>query len=129
MQRGELARRAGCNIETVRYYEKIGLLPDPPRTGGGYRDYGREHERRLRFVLRARELGFGIEDIRGLLELVDRHAYTCAEVREITLEHLDAVRLKIVDLKRLERTLAKTVAACNGRNVPDCPVIDVLASD
>jgi MerR family mercuric resistance operon transcriptional regulator len=129
MQRGELAKRADCNIETVRYYEKIGLLPDPPRTAGGYRDYDREHGRRLRFILRARELGFGIEDIRGLLKLVDRQAYTCAEVREMTLEHLDAVRLKIADLKRLERTLAKTVATCNGRNVPDCPVIDALASD
>lgn len=129
MQRGELAKRAGCNIETVRYYEKIGLLPDPPRTSGGYRDYDREHGRRLRFILRARDLGFGIEDIRGLLRLVDRQAYSCAEVREMTLEHLGAVRLKIADLKRLERTLAKTVAACNGRDVPDCPVIDALASD
>ena len=129
MQRGELAKKAGCNIETVRYYEKIGLMPEPPRTAGGYRDYDSEHERRLRFILRARDLGFGIEDIRGLLKLVDRHTYTCAEVREMTLEHLGAVRLKIVDLKRLERTLAKTVAACNGRDVPDCPMIDALASD
>lgn len=126
MQRGELAKKANCNIETVRYYEKIGLMPEPPRTAGGYRDYGRVHERRLRFILRARELGFGIEDIRGLLSLVDRHVYTCAEVREMTLEHLAAVRRKIADLKRLERTLAKTVAACNGRSVPDCPVIDAL---
>ncbi len=129
MQRGALAKKAGCNIETVRYYEKIGLMPEPPRTAGGYRDYAREHERRLRFILRARDLGFGIEDIRSLLKLVDRHTYTCAEVREMTLEHLDAVRLKIADLKRLERTLAKTVGACNGRDVPDCPMIDALASD
>jgi len=126
MQRGELAKKTGCNIETVRYYEKIDLMPEPPRTTGGYRDYDREHERRLRFILRARDLGFGIEDIRGLLKLVDRHTYTCAEVREMTLEHLDAVRQKLADLKRLERTLAKTVAACNGRDVPDCPVIDAL---
>lgn len=129
MQRGELAKRAGCNLETVRYYEKIGLIPAPPRTAGGYRDYDREHERRLRFILRARDLGFGIEDIRSLLKLVERHTYTCAEVREMTLEHLDAVRLKIADLKRLERTLATTVAACKGQNVPDCPVIDALALD
>jgi len=129
MLRGELAKRAGCNIETVRYYEKIGLLPTPPRTAGGYRDYARAHQQRLRFVLRARDLGFGIEEIRSLLKLVDRQAYTCAEVRGMTLAHLDAVRLKIADLKQLERTLAKTVAACNGRTVPDCPVIDALASD
>lgn len=129
MQRAELAKRAGCNLETVRYYEKIGLMPAPPRTAGGYREYDHEHARRLRFILRARDLGFGIENVRGLLKLVERHTYTCAEVREMTLGHLDAVRLKIADLKRLERTLATTVAACNGQNVPDCPVIDALASD
>lgn len=128
MRRGELAKRAGCNLETVRYYEKIGLMPAPPRTSGGYRDYDREHARRLRFILRARDLGFGIENIRGLLKLVERHTYTCAEVRGMTLGHLNAVRLKIADLKRLERTLATTVAACNGRNVPDCSVIEALAS-
>lgn len=128
MRRGELAKRAGCNLETVRYYEKIGLMPAPPRTAGGYREYDREHARRLSFILRARDLGFGIESIRDLLKLVERHTYTCAEVREMTLEHLGAVRLKISDLKRLERTLATTVAACNGQSAPDCPVIDAVAS-
>jgi MerR family mercuric resistance operon transcriptional regulator len=127
MTRGQLARRTGRNLETIRYYEKIGLLPDPPRSGGGYRQYEASHERRLRFIMRARELGFGIAEIRGLLKLVDRHAYTCVEVRDMTLNHLAAVRLKIADLKRLERTLATTVAACAGRKVPECPVIDALS--
>jgi MerR family mercuric resistance operon transcriptional regulator len=126
LQRGELAKRTGCNLETVRYYEKIGLLPEPPRTPGGHRTYDEPHEHRLRFVLRARELGFRIEEIRGLLTLVDRHAVTCAEVQEMTLHHLADVRAKIADLRRLERTLAATVAACSGDQVPDCPVIDAL---
>ncbi|MGH6946837.1 MAG: MerR family transcriptional regulator [Kiloniellales bacterium] len=126
LQRGELAKRTGCNLETVRYYEKIGLLPDPPRTPSGYRTYDEVHEHRLRFILRARELGFGIEEIRGLLSLVDRHVFTCAEVQEMTLHHLADVRAKLADLRRLERTLAETVAACSGAKVPDCPVIDAL---
>ena len=71
LQRAELARRTGSNLETVRYYEKVGLLPEPPRTAAGYRSYDTTHERRLRFVLRARELGFSLDEIRELLRLVD----------------------------------------------------------
>jgi MerR family mercuric resistance operon transcriptional regulator len=71
LQRAELARRTGCNLETIRYYEKVRLLPEPPRTAGGYRSYDTTHERRLRFVLRARELGFSLDEIRELLHLVD----------------------------------------------------------
>jgi MerR family mercuric resistance operon transcriptional regulator len=128
LQRAALAERTGCNLETVRYYEKIGLLPEPPRTESGYRVYDEAHERRLRFILRSRELGFGIGEIRGLLKLVDGGNYVCAEVREMTLHHLADVRAKIVDLQRLERVLADTVGACSGDKVPDCPVIDALAA-
>lgn len=71
LQRHQLARRTGCHLETIRYYEKIGLLPDPPRSASGYRIYDETDVRRLRFILRARELGFGLEEIRGLLHLVD----------------------------------------------------------
>ncbi len=126
MKRGELAKQTGCNIETIRYYEKIGLLGEPPRNESGYRIYGEAHRQRLRFILRGRELGFSIEQLRELLTLVDGGAYTCAEVRELTGEHLDAVREKIADLQRLERTLAETFAACDSRQVPECPVIDSL---
>jgi len=126
LHRAALARRTGCNLETVRYYEKIGLMPEPPRTSSGYRTYDAAHEDRLRFILRARELGFGIEETRGLLTLVDGAAYTCAEVRDMTRRHLADVRAKVADLRRLERTLAETVAACSGEIVPVCPVIDAL---
>ena len=129
MKRGELAGEAGCNIETIRYYENIGLLNDPPRNESGYRIYGAAHQQRLRFVLRGRELGFSIDQLRELLTLVDGGSYTCAEVRGLTREHLDSIREKISDLKRLEQTLAKTFAECDSRQVPECPVIDALLVD
>ena len=127
-KRGKLAERTGCNIETIRYYEKIGLMPDPPRRGSGYRIYDEVQVRRLRFILRARELGFTIADIRGLLELVDRGAQTCAEVKSRTERHLMDVRAKIADLRRIERVLAATAASCSGDDVPECPILESLAS-
>ena len=128
LQRAELARRTGCNLETIRYYEKIGMMPDPPRTASGYRVYDVTHVSRLRFILRARELGFSIEQVRGLLDLVDGGRQTCAEVKERTEHHLADVRAKIVDLKRIEKVLATTAAQCSGEDVPECPVLEALAS-
>ena len=128
LQRAELARRTGCNLETIRYYEKTGMMPDPPRTASGYRVYDETHISRLRFILRARELGFSIEQIRGLLDLVDGGTQTCAEVKERTERHLADVRAKIADLKRIERVLSETAEQCSGEDVPECPVLEALAS-
>jgi MerR family mercuric resistance operon transcriptional regulator len=128
LQRGELSRRTGCHLETIRYYENIGLMPTPPRSPKGYRLYDEAHARRLRFILRSRELGFGIDEIRGLLGLVDRKGQTCAEVRERTRPHLAEIRAKIGDLKRIERLLARTMAQCSGEEVPECPILDALAT-
>ena len=128
LQRAELASRTGCNIETIRYYEKIGIMPVPPRTSAGYRVYDQDHVSRLRFVLRGRELGFAIAEIRGLLELVDGGTQTCAEVKERTERHLADVRSKIADLRRIEKVLAATAAECSGEAVPACPVLDALAT-
>ena len=128
LQRAELARRTGCNLETIRYYEKTGMMPDPPRTASGYRVYDETHISRLRFILRARELGFSIEQIRGLLDLVDDGTQTCAEVKERTERHLADVRAKIADLKRIERVLSETAEQCSGEDVPECPVLEALAS-
>ncbi len=128
LRRGELAARTGCNLETVRYYEKIDLLPEPPRRANGYRAYDDTHVQRLRFILRARELGFDIAEIRGLLALVDTERQTCAEVKQRTELHLKDVRGKIADLRRIERVLAETAAQCSGEAVPDCPVLEALAS-
>ncbi len=129
MTRGTLARRTGCHAETIRYYEKIGLLREPPRSAAGYRRYDASDERRLRFVMRGRELGFTIEGLEGLLDLVDRQAVSCAEVERLARIHLQFVREKIADLRRMERVLSGTVHACSGRDVPDCPLIDTLFGD
>ena len=126
MRRGELAQQSGCNIETVRFYEKQGLLPAPPRTAGGHRDYTPEHLKRLTFIRRSRELGFTLGEVRSLLGLVDGGDWTCAEVRAMTLEHLAEVRRKITDLQKLALILDDMAAQCNGGAVPECPIIDAL---
>ena len=123
---GALSKQSGVNIETIRYYEKIGVMPAPSRSPGGYRLYAPEHLKRLGFVRRGRQLGFSLDELRGLLELVDGHAYTCAEVHALTLQHLTEVRRKIVDLRRLERVMADMAAQCTEDLVPECPVIDAL---
>jgi len=129
LSRGALARRSGCNIETIRFYEKIGLLPPPMRSPGGHRRYTAADQRRLRFILRGRELGLSIEEIRSLLSLADSREFTCAEVRDLTRRHLDNLRRKIADLERLAGTLAEISDRCTGGEVPECPVIDALWSD
>lgn len=126
MKIGQLAKQAQCKIETIRYYEKAGLLPEPQRSEGGYRDYHQHHLKRLVFIRRSRELGFTIEEIRTLLELVDGRDYSCADVQHITTRHIDDIRRKISDLKRLETTLSKIASQCSGDTVPECPIIDAL---
>ena len=126
MRRGELAQRSGCNIETVRFYERQGLLPAPPRTEGGHRDYAPEHLKRLTFIRRSRELGFTLDRVRNLLALVDGRDWTCAEVRAMTLEHLADVQSKIADLQKLALILGDMAAQCDGGAVPECPIIDAL---
>ena len=124
--RGALAKRTGCNIETIRYYEKIGLMPEPPRSASGYRQYDENHERRLLFVMRGRELGFTIEDLKSLLGLVDRREVSCGEVERLEKRNLRSGREKISDLRRMERKLSDTVHSCSGQDVPNCPLIDRL---
>jgi MerR family mercuric resistance operon transcriptional regulator len=126
MRRGELAQRSGCNIETVRFYERLGLLPPPPRTAGGHRDYALEHLKRLTFIRRSRGLGFTLDEVRSLLTLVDGSDWTCAEVKAMTLEHLADIRRKIADLERLARILDDMAAQCEGGAVPECPIVDAL---
>ena len=123
---GVLSQRTGVNIETIRFYERVGILPKSPRSAGGHRLYDQDHLMRLGFVRRSRELGFSLDEIRGLLLLVDRGRYTCAEVKAITIDHLADVRRKIADLRRLERTLADVAGRCRGGKVPDCPIIETL---
>lgn len=125
---GELARRTGVHIETIRYFEKVGLLDKPGRTGGGHRVYDLVHVRALSFIKRARELGFTPDEVRTMLNLGGPGRACCDEVREVAVRHLEQVRRKMADLARLEQLLASTVERCSGGHVPDCPVIDMLES-
>ena len=127
---GALSRITGVNIETIRYYERIDLMTEPPRTGGGHRNYQPEHVERLRFVRRARELGFGIADIRTLATLALSGSSSCAEARAIATVHLTDVRAKRDNLAKLEQVLTDTIERCNtrccGTPLPPCPVLEVL---
>jgi len=123
---GKLSEATGVHLETVRYYERIGLMPRPARTGGGYRSYEPEHVGRLNFIRRSRELGFTLDEVRGLLRLVDGHRYTCAQIHEITVRHAGDIRRKIADLRRLERVLTGMAAQCEGGQIPECPIVDAL---
>lgn len=123
---GKLSKLTGVNIETIRYYEKIKVLPAPPRTGSGRRVYGSMETRILAFIRRSRELGFSLDEVRTLLRLGGPEKASCREVREIAAHHLDDIREKISDLRKLERLLAKTVAQCAGTMAPECPVLDIL---
>jgi len=123
---GELSQRSGVKIETIRYYERIGMLPVPSRTSNGRRIYGATDLRVLAFIRRSRELGFSLDAIRTLLRLGGPAKASCYEVREIASHHLQDIRAKLRDLAKLERLLAKTVARCTGKTAPDCPVLDIL---
>jgi len=123
---GTLSDGAGCNIETIRYYERIGLMPRTARSVGGHRLYGDEHVKRLGFIRRSRELGFTLDQIRALLRRVDGRRYTCAQVKRITVEHLDEIHRKVADLKKIERVLKDMAVQCDGGAVPRCAVIDAL---
>lgn len=123
---GKLSLQTGVNIETIRYYEKKCILPAPPRTQGGHRLYSEEHMKRLMFVRRSRELGFSLNEIRTMLNMVDGKNLTCSKVKDITLKHLDDVRDKISDLQKLEKTLKTIASRCKGSKTPDCPIIDAL---
>lgn len=123
---GEMSKRTGVNIETVRYYERINIMPKPDRTAGGNRQYNHDQLKRLSFIKTSRELGFSIDEIRELLEMADRQDFTCGEVHGITVRHLASVRAKIRGLRKLEKALAGMVAECSQGDVPDCPILETL---
>ncbi len=123
---GQLAKAAGVNLETIRYYETIGLMPAPPRTSGGHRVYDDSHIRRLVFIRRGRDLGFRIEDVRALLILNDPRHDSCSEVKDIAIAHLKQVRHKLADLTRLESILSASIDRCTREPLAPCPVLDML---
>lgn len=122
---GRLAERSGVQIETIRYYERIGLIPLPSRSAGGRRVYGDSDVNRLIFVRRSRELGFSLEDIRTMFRLAER-GHSCGEVRDLTLAHAIRIREKIKNLQRMERVLTDTASRCVGGEAPDCAILETL---
>lgn len=124
---GALSESTGVNIETIRYYERIGLLPAPPRSAGRHRLYEDTHRQRLTFIRRARELGFSLDEVRALLGLVGKHGLACDEVKTLADEHIAEVRQKIRDLRRLERVLTDLAARCRPGRVPECPILEALS--
>jgi MerR family mercuric resistance operon transcriptional regulator len=128
IQIGELSRRAGCNIETIRYYERIGLIPAPPRRGR-FRSYDREDVARLGFVRRARELGFTLDEVRALLRLAAGGPASCADVRDLAASHLKDVQARIADLKQMEQVLSDSVRACDAGQDPGCPLLQTLHAE
>jgi DNA-binding transcriptional MerR regulator len=126
MKIGELSRATGTNIETIRYYERIGLLPAPHRTAANYRSYGEPHRARLAFVRHSRDLGFTIDEIRSLLDLSDDPGRDCSEADRIASRHLEQVEDKIAQLARLRDELTRIVGRCRGGIAADCRVIEAL---
>jgi len=127
MKIGELAARAGSNPETIRYYERIGMLPAPARTSGNYRDYGPAHADRLSFIRHARALGYELPDIRALLDFADQPEQDCGAVDRITTGHLRAVEAKIAQLEALRTELQRMLSQCRGGQVADCRIIESLS--
>lgn len=124
---GKLATAAGVNVETIRYYERTGLIAPPPRTDGNYRSYGGQDVRRLRFIRRTRELGFTLEQVRALLGLSVQADRDCDTVAAIAIAHLVDVDRKIADLTALRRELADAVAHCAGGAVSECRILEAFS--
>jgi MerR family mercuric resistance operon transcriptional regulator len=132
LTRGKLATQTDCNIETIRYYETIGLLPAPARTASGYRAYSDEHLRRLNFIQRARSLGFSSEQTRGLLDLTEAEGNkTRADVKSLTEAHIDEISQKIKDLQKIKKRLRQISSFCDGsgKSASTCPILESLFDD
>jgi len=126
MRIGKLAALGGCSAETIRYYEKENLLPEPHRLENGYRDYSTDHLKWLQFILRSRKLGFTQTQVRQLVTLSDLESDICDDVHELVLTHLDDVQAKITDLNKMKASLEHLEEKCRKDTLHSCPVIDEL---
>ncbi len=126
MRIGELSAASGCHVETIRYYERIDLLPRPSRTESGYRAYREADVDRLRFIVRARELGFSLEEIRSLLALAEDTGLSCSEVDRLAHSHLAAVLDRIRALRQIAKELQQTIASCRGGRRAQCAILSSL---
>lgn len=127
MNIGWLAKKAGVTAKTIRYYEQIGLLPAAVRASNGYRDYGEKDLQILWFIVRARGLGFSLDDVKNLVQLWQDRSRASSEVKALANRHLDELDQRIQDLQAIRHTLADLTRRCRGDDRPDCPILDGLA--
>ena len=127
MSIGALAKATGTKVETVRWYEQVGLLPAPTRTSGNYRAYDAAHLGRLSFIRRARDLGFSLDQVRALLDIAGQQDRSCEGVDVIARAHLDEVDRKIADLQALRQELDALIGQCRQGRVAECRIIEALA--
>ena len=127
MNIGEAARRSGVSPKMVRHYESLGLLPRVSRTDSGYRQYGEAEVHTLRFIKRARELGFSMDEIAELVSLWQNRRRASASVRRIAEKHADELAQRIEAMQSMQRTLQHLIHCCHGDERPDCPILDDLA--
>jgi len=125
---GEAARRSGVSAKMVRHYESLGLLPSVHRTEAGYRQYGEREVHTLRFIRRARDLGFGMAEIAELLKLWQNRRRSSADVRRIASGHVEQLTKKMEEMETMRRTLQHLIHGCHGDSRPDCPILDELES-
>lgn len=126
MKISEAAASSGCHLETIRYYERMGLMPKPHRTSSGYREYSGDEVDRLRFITRSRDLGFSLDEIRSLLRLESDATLSCGEIDTIAREHLADIRSKIRELNRIAQELDRTIGACSGGARGQCSILATL---
>jgi MerR family mercuric resistance operon transcriptional regulator len=128
MKIGEAAAASGCHLETIRYYERMDLLPQARRLANGYRDYGPRDVERLRFIARGRDLGFSLDEIRRLLNLSASADLSCGEVDHLARQQLGAVKKRISELRRMERELQRTIDSCTRQSCGECTILGALQS-
>jgi len=128
MQIGKLATSCDCPVETIRYYEKIGLLPQPVRLANGYRSYDDVHQKWLQFILRSRALGFSQDQVRRLTDVAHQQRPACVEIHDLLQQHVEDVQERVRDLQRMEQALIRLKDKCQAGTLHDCPVIDELMS-
>ena len=126
MKISDAAAASGCHLETIRYYERVGLLPEPERTRNRYRQYIDADVERLRFITRGRDLGFSLEEIRSLLRLADDPDLSCGEVDQLSRKHLSDIQARLADLQRMASELARTIGACHGDERGTCTILETL---
>jgi len=127
MNIGDAAKATGVSAKMIRHYESVGLLPAANRTDAGYRQYGEKDIRNLQFIRRSRDLGFSIEEIRGLVGLWQDRARPSREVKALAKEHLEFLDRKLEELQSMKNALSHLVSCCHGDERPDCPILEGLA--